>query len=400
MSMFGNRLMSGVVVFCCLLARIGFSEDAVQESSPPAKAVAVFTANRGDKEMNDQMPVFEDMLTAQVTDLGLGIISREVVVGAVGDLLKQDEDNKFVSAVEKLLKGDGKTDLDSMLGDQTSALRLAQNLGADYLLFASFMGMDEEIRHVNAYDVEYDNYIYTLRASYRVLDGNTGASLTAGMVEPSRTIQQTKHSQTITTGLVRELLSKACSEIGNGLQQKLAEGKVGEVSVNKELVEFSVTVSLNDVNFPQAEILSDGRVKITANQATVQPLAVPVELDGFMIGTTGSGDLLTKLKASPGLHRVRLSRDDLEPFERMVNIYDGMVLNIAMQLNAEGLKRWKENTKTFNELLKETKLNDAEVEAIKGYAQQLRQSGYKVDIKVDTDEAITVNKTQSIMNQE
>lgn len=354
----------------------------VEQATP--KKVAIFVANRAGAEVNEQMPGFEDMITAQVTDLGFEVISREVVVGAVGDLLKRDKKN----------------DLDAVLDDQTSALRLAQNLGADYLLFASFIGLDEEKRSVNAYGVNYDNYIYTLRGTYRILDGNTGGSLTAGMVEPSRTIQQTKHSQTEASGLIRELLAKASREMAFGLGEKNAQGSIRAVEVDKAQVEFQIVISLNDINFPQAAIGQDGSVKIVANQGTVEPLAVAVELDGFAIGTTGSGATLTVLKASPGLHRIRLVRDDLIPFERMINIYDGMTLNIAMQLNDEGLARWRENTAVFNELLQKTKLNDAEVERIRGEAQMLRQSGYKVDIKVDTEEAITIKKNQSLMNQD
>lgn len=351
-------------------------------SEPTVRKVAIFTANRAEAELNDQMPVFEDMITSQVTDLGFEVISREVVLGAVGDLLKREKKN----------------DLDTLLDDQTSFLRLAQNLGADYLLFASFMGLDTEVRSVNAYNVKYENQIFTLRGSYKILDGNTGGSLAAGMVEPSRTIQQTKHSQTSTTGLVRELLAKASKEMAGNLKQKTAQ--IREVQGAKDMVSFQIEVSLNDVNFPQAVIDEAGNVTITANQATVAPLAVTVELDGFAIGTTGSGNLLATLQAAPGLHRIRLVRDDLVPYERMINIHEGMQLNIAMQLNDEGLQRWRENTVVFNELMQKTKLNDAEVERIRAEAQRLRQSGYKVDIKVDTDEGIDIKKNQSMFNQD
>ncbi len=358
-----------------------FEHDQPAVQTPATRKVAIFTANRAEAELNDQMPVFEDMITSQVTDLGFEVISREVVLGAVGDLLKRSKKN----------------DLDTLLDDQTSSLRLAQNLGADYLLFASFIGLDTEVRSVKAYGVEYDNQQFTLRGTYKILDGNTGGSLTAGMVDPSRTIQQSKGSQTAATGLVRELLAKASLEIAAGLRQKAAT--IRDVQVAKEQVQFQIGISLNDLNFPQAEIDEAGNVKITANNATVEPLAVTVELDGFAIGTTGR-DALNGFQAAPGLHRIRLVRDDLVPFERMINIYEGMQLNIAMQLSPEGLRRWREKTAVFNELLQQTRLNDAEVERVRGEAQMLRQSGYKVDIKMDTDEGLTIKKNQSMMNQD
>ena len=388
--------MKRLFIVSCILGLI-FSTGGAAESDPPApKKCAVFIANRADSDLNDQMPVFEDMITSQVTGLGLEVISREVVLSAVGDLRKQDK-NVFFDAISGLLKQWKKEDLDAVLDDQTSALRLAQNLGADYLLFASFTGLDQEKRSVDAYGVNYENTMYTLRATYRILDGNTGGSLVSGMVEPTRTIQQTKHSQTSATGLMRELMAKASREIASGLSTQTA--KIRDVKVADEEVEFQVGVSLNDVNFPGAVIDENGRVTITADQGTVQALAVPVELDGFVIGTTGSGGM-SRFKAAPGLHRIRLVRDDLVPYERMINVHEGMQLTIAMQLNDEGLRRWRENIAVFNELIRKTKLNDAEVERIRAEAQRLRQSGYKVDVKIDTDEGLTIKKNQSLMNQD
>jgi hypothetical protein len=375
--------MKSLVAVFFLIGSIAACGSAADVTSPASKKVAIFVANRAKAELNDQMPVFEDMVTSQVTDLGFEVISREVVLGAVDDLLRQS----------------GRNSLDAMLDDRTSSLRLAQNLGADYLLFVSFIGMDHEKRAVKAYGVSYDNYVYTLRGTYRILDGNTGGSLTSGMVEPTRSIQQTEHSETSAPGLIRELLAKASRDIASSLDTKHAGGQIKEVRAAREQVEFQIAASLNEVSFPKAEIDAEGNVKIITSQAVVEPLAVSVELDGFVIGTTAQG-ALTKLKASPGLHRIRLAREDLVPFERMINVHEGLKLEIALQLNDAGLSRWKERIRVVNDLLQKTKLNDAEVERIRGEAQKLRQSGYNVDIQVKTDEGVTFERNQSLLNQD
>jgi hypothetical protein len=310
--------------------------------------------------------------------MGFEVISREVVLGATGDLLKRP----------------AKNELDALLDDQTSSLRLAQNLGADYLLFASFMGLDAEVRSVDAYGVKYDNQIFTLRGSYRIIDGNTGGAITAGMVEPTRAIQQTKNSQTSTTGIARELMAKASKEMAVSLKQKNAQ--IREVTASKEQVQFEIMAMLNGLTFPEAEIDEAGNVKIVDRQSPVEALAVTVEIDGIAVGTTGTGPIT----ALPGLHRIRLVRDDLIPYERMVNLHDGMKMNIMLELNAVGLSRWREKAAVYSDLLRLTKLNDAQVERIRGEAKMLRQSGYKVDIKVETDEGIDVKQNQSIFNQD
>ena len=398
-----NQKIFKIAVFLisAISALPGYAEK--EENEPTVKKVAIFTANRVEEKLNDQLPIFEDMIIAQITDLGFEVISQEVVLNAVEKLKKtpkKSKTEKMLGALGDLLKDPKKKELDTILNNQTSALRLSQSLGADYLFFATIMGLDEENRHVNARGIEFDNFTYTLRASYRILDGNTGASLTADMVESDRTIQQTKYSQTTTTGIIRELLADASKQMSASLEKRNNAGNIRKVDVAKSQVEFGIIVGLSDVNFPQAEIDNEGNVTIIANKGIVQPMAVPIELDGFLIGTTGSGEMITQLKAAPGLHRIRLVRDDLIPFERMVNIYEGMTLNITMQLNDAGHARWKENTATYNQLIKQAKLNDAEVEKLRGEAQKLRQSGFKIDYKVDTDEGITIKKNQSIMNQD
>jgi len=39
----------------------------------------------------------------------------------------------------------------------------------------------------------------------------------------------------------------------------------------------------------------------------------------------------------------------------------------------------------FETLKNNAKLTDAQAEMMRGYAQMLRQSGYKVDVKIDSD---------------
>ena len=375
----GWFVMKKILFVLCVVGLVAFQGFSME--SP--KRAAIFVANRSGAVLNDQLPIFEDMMIAQVTDLGFEVISREVVLNAVGDLQKKETVNK----------------LDALLSEQTSALRLSQNLGADYLLFVTLVSLDEEQRSVNAYGVTYDNHMYTLRASYRILDGNTGASLTAGMVEPTRMIQQTKQSKTSTTGLVRELLAKASREMAANLGEKNSKGAIRTVDVAKEQVEFQISIALNDVQFPELILDAEGRAHLSSSSVNVQPLAVAVDLDGFTIGSTGTGAFAT-LNASPGLHRIRLAREDLVPVERMVNIHEGMTLNMTMQLTDKARAKWQEDTLFLDTLKRRAELTDAEVERIRGFAQMLRQSGYKVDIKVDTDEGIKVKQNQSLFNQD
>ncbi len=192
-------------------------------------------------------------------------------------------------------------------------------------------------------------------------------------------------------------MDRASAEIAAKLKIKEETDGIQTVDVEQALVGFSVVVTLNGVQFPEISIDATGQPKVSDNSFAVEAASVSVDIDGITVGTTGS--ISSKLRVSPGLHRIRLYREDLVPFERMVNITEGMKLNIAMELNERGRERWEHNTLLLQDLKKEAVLTDAEVEKVRGMAQALRQSGYKIDIKVDTDEGIEIENNQGMMQQ-
>src|SRR6185312_5242965 len=100
----------------------------------------------------------EDYITSRVTDQGFTVISRETALNAVGKLDPNAHEN----------------DVDAKLADSTSAVRLAQTLGADYLLEVSLSGFDAKQRSIDAYGVKTTSDERTVRVSYKILDGTTG----------------------------------------------------------------------------------------------------------------------------------------------------------------------------------------------------------------------------------
>lgn len=354
-------------------------ESSTSGVSQPAKKVAIFIANRGGPELNNQISVFEDSLTSQLADEGFGLVSREILISAVGDLESKSIKNK----------------LDRELDDQSSVLRLAQNLGVDYILFATIMDYSHEVRNVNAYGVEFSNYDYSLTASYRILSGATGETLIADMAQAQRTIQQTKNNQVSVTNMVGGLIMRVSTDLTNKLIAKNESGDIRKVSLASDLVQMRIGVSMADLNFPEVILEADGSARITANSATVQALAVTVELDGIAIGTTGAGGVLSKFQVSPGIHRLRLSREDFVPWERNVNVYDGQTLNVSMNLNPEGLRKWKENTASYNQMKSDAILDRAEADVLKGMAKMLENSGLSIDIQDRTNSDINVNTKEA-----
>ena len=108
----------------------------------------------------------------------------------------------------------------------------------------------------------------------------------------------------------------------------------------------------------------------------VQPLDVTVELDGIALGSAPGA-----FQAYPGLHKLRLSREGFDDWERTVNIYDGQTLRVALQMSAAGYARWADTTAFLASLDNKRKLTDAEAEKIRGLAKFFSESHYRVDAK-------------------
>ena len=81
---------------------------------------AIFVANRAGPVGDPKVQSLEDYVTSRVTDLGVGVISRETAAQAVAKIDAPGSTNA----------------VDTALAQNTTALRLAQTLGADYLLHA------------------------------------------------------------------------------------------------------------------------------------------------------------------------------------------------------------------------------------------------------------------------
>lgn len=148
------------------------------------------------------------------------------------------------------------------------------------------------------------------------------------------------------------------------------------------MVGFRIACSMTDprlqpITVPALQVTADNHVMVMTNPPVpVQPLDVTVELDGVALGSAPD-----EFKAFPGLHKLRLSREGFDPWERTVNIYDGQTLRVALQMSAAGYARWADTTAFLASLENKRKLTDAEAEKVKGIGKFFSESHYRVDTK-------------------
>jgi hypothetical protein len=144
MGLFAILVFAQVLV--CLSQATAQNVKGLHDNNPqdvkPSRKAAIFTFNRAGEEWNERMRPLEDLVTSQVVGAGFDVISRELSSNALNEFPKQ-------SQVEGRNELPG-AHLDNLLSNNTSALRLANNLGADYLISASITSFGRTTRRITA----------------------------------------------------------------------------------------------------------------------------------------------------------------------------------------------------------------------------------------------------------
>ncbi|NUO08029.1 MAG: tetratricopeptide repeat protein [Candidatus Brocadia sp.] len=372
-----------------------------QPSDQGMRKATIFVENlagnfyKGKEFLGDKEAVLEEFITSRITEQGFSIVNQETLLSAFGSPnnkepsgTKQDSGQrpsqgaavgKAGSQLSNIQKSAGVTNMADFI-----SVQLAQSAGVkhlvDYIIVASIASFGSEKKTFKGYGVMTENIIYNLRVSYKILDaGYGGGTLVADTVKVSKTTRFTEDSQNDNSDIINELLDEAAIKVAESLSKK----QVAPPQARPELVEITIVCGMQDlaqlpIGIPDIRVDKDNKMMIEKNTLEIQPLDVTVELNGVVIGSAPG-----TFKVSPGLGRIGLSREGFKDWERAVNLIDGLKLKVALQMNDEGYRRWKDNTDFLYGFKRDEKLTDAEIEKIKGIAQLFRQSGYKVDIKQD-----------------
>lgn len=340
--------------------KVTITTEKERESVSKTYKAAVFVSNRAGAAYDGKIDALEDYVAARVTDLGVNVISREIASDAVA----------------KIDPGAPANALDAALAQNSSALRLAQTLGADYILQVTLTGFEANQRKIDAYGVKAANEERTLRVTYKVIDGTTGGSLTADTVKVSKLVQQTDTSKESQTEGLDDLLDQASVKVAASLKSRIERGRIAAPSAAQGLVAVTLNTEAADLTVPDVRIGVENTVTISESKLKVSALSATVEVDGIAVGSAPG-----KITVKPGLSKLRVTRAGFKPYERTVNFVNGQTLNIALELSDEGYARWKDSTAFFNDLKNGAKLTDAEVKVLEGKAKSLEQSGFKVDTK-------------------
>lgn len=338
-----------------------------QTPLPAARKTAIIVDNRAGAKLNDKVTVLEDLLATRVAGKGFSVLSRDIVTRSLTDYSGK--------AANPDTPG---TELDEALENSTTALRLAQNLGADFVLAPTITTYGTEKRTYKGNDITTVNTIHTLRVGYKLIEAGEGGAIKGATVVAIKTLRNSGGLTVESDDVVNELLDDAAEQLADALVK--AAKSVPATVAKSANVSFTISCSMTDprqqpIQVPMIGLTADNRAVVT-NQVAIQALDVTVELDGLALGSAPG-----EFQARPGLHKIRLSREGFSPWERTINVSEGQKLRVALQMSEAGYARWKDTTAFLATLDNDRKLTDAEVKRIEGIAEFFKNSHYRVDTK-------------------
>jgi hypothetical protein len=341
-----------------------YQQDTPREGQ---RKIAIIVQNRGSVDLNDKVAALEDLVSSRVAGKGFSVISRDDVTRSLKDYSTGKDPNGELGGVDRSLE------------DGSSALRLAQNLGADYILVPSIVSLGTEKISYNGNGISTVNIAHKLRVTYKIVEAGQGGAVRGGAFISEKDIRQTGDLQTESSDIVNDLLDDAADQLADAIQQS---GKTLPVEVAKAaMVNFSVACTMTDprqqpILISAISLTPDNKVVANNQPIVVQAMDVTVELDGIAIGSAPG-----TFQGRPGLHKIRLSREGFDTWERTINIYDGQTLRVALQMSDAGYARWMDTTGFLSTLDNNRKLTDAEVQRIEGIGEFFKNSHYRVDTK-------------------
>ena len=364
------------------------------------RKILIIVENRAGAAFNEKISALEDLVSSRVAGKGFSVVSRDVAVNAlktypavgVSATTKSATTDKFTSSPDhatakaETIQSDSAhlaatpdtTALDQALSDNTSALRLAQNLGVDYILIPSITTYGSKTGNFSGDGIKTLITKHTLRVTYKIVEASQGGAVRGGTVVSESATRDTADLQTDSTDTLNSLLDDAADQLATAIT---TSGSSLPAEVAKAaLVNIHVACTMTDprqqpILISAASVSADNKL-VVGQPVPVQALDVTVELDGVALGSA-PGDF----KARPGLHKISLSREGFDTWERTINVYEGQTLHVALQMSAAGYAKWKDTTAFLATLDANRKLTDAEVKRVEGIAEFFKNSHYRVDTK-------------------
>ncbi|MBK5276848.1 MAG: PEGA domain-containing protein [Desulfuromonadales bacterium] len=343
-------------VICVFMIFIGvtavFADEITTDEPVPMLRAAIFVQNHAGPEFRGQIDPLTNQLAARLNEKGFSVIDRRDVLTKFSESRESDATTiKAAKTLEQLSKYDKS---DSRLEDALtggSALRIARQIGADYLIMATINSLSQETRTFKGqgtvYGTNNETTIFNLKLAVKVLEGGQGGAVYGDVVTTSERIAVGENLVIATNDIYPRLIEAAAAKIADNISNKIE--LIRSVKVNiPAAVKFTVTSNIKGST---------------------------VELDGAVLGSTPG-----IFSAEPGIHTLRVSKEWLTNWERTVNITPNQTINVALELSDEGIQRYTTLERFKAEISIAKEQSDADAYAKKRVAEgekQKRERSYE-----------------------
>jgi len=330
----------------------------------PEPKIAIFVKNQTTvRTLDDEVDGIRDRITAELAGAGMIVMDAQEIASSF--------DRFKVTAAQE------RADLADEVGGVFkggSPLRLAQMIGCDYIMIVSITG-------ASALNIIQGTTTFNLNMTAKVLEAVQGSTVYGNNWPGKHPVPNNMVTKGNELPFFSHMIDQWCTKTAPEMAAKSKTWR--RVNADAQLVEFSVSTTIDEF----VKGLENG---VLGAPNTLDDLlgemrrlvgGVSVELDGVTIGSSPG-----KFMASPGLHRMRVFRDWMKPWEQTVTIQQGSNFRVALELSDKGLVRFK-NLEAFR------------ANAAIAYAEAAMRKGIRInfDTKEWRDVAIGTRGNETII---
>jgi len=323
-----KNILITIVFLSFVVSPVFAGQPSQEEGTKAALRAAIFIQNKAGSDFQDKLDTFNDLITTRLTEKGFTIIDKNEVLAKFQESRNEDISvEKIIKIITDLIRTKKtETPVENAITD-ASALRIAQMIGADYLIFATINSFGQEQKVFKGQGTVYgtDNAVTDciMRLAIKVCEGNKGGTIYGDIIPVTERVPQLENLEIRSSDIINKLLDSGSVLAANNISDKIERIREAKTEKGTE-VEFTI----------------DSNAK-----------GAIIELDGAAIGSAPGC-----FHALVGLHQLRLSKERFVTWEKTVNIHSGQILNINLELSEEGTQRAIEdkNIPVFNKVINKT----------------------------------------------
>ena len=341
------------------------SVNAVREAtlvSVPNPKIAIFVKNQTKVAgMDDMVDGVRDRIAAELAGAGMTVMDQAEIASGF---------NRF-----KVTTAEERAGLIDGVFTGGSTVRVAQMLGADYVMVASVISADRAALMVSGKQM----FSYTLRMTVKVSEAVQGSSVYGDNWTRKYPVTAENAAGTEASVYYNDLLDTWASETGAKLAEKAKTWRRIDAAP-VQLVSFSVSTTID-------ELINGLESGVRAPNALLDEMrhivgGATVEIDGAAVGSSPG-----TFQVAPGLHQMRVSRQWMKDWQQTVNIQNGSSFKVGLELSDTGLQRFQS-------------LEKLRAQIAKDYAEAMALKGIKVNFDTAAWRDVSVGNKGNEINLE